>query len=250
MFAPAIICVGNADAQDRAGGAADWIVTSEPARPQFSYETWVGADAAGKAWSVYSGLAAAPFGDIRTDGLRLRSSMAYGQYAYKQHKTMADFRGTMTTADLLVGYQKQFGAVIVKGFVGGSAEQHEIVASGARLLAIDTENAVQGGRISIKAALETWISFGNTGFLQTDINWSEAFSAYGGRLRAGYRINPAFSTGLELAAHGNINHDAGRAGAFLRFEWTQGEISASAGVAGNQNEITGPYGSISALFRF
>ena len=52
------------------------------------------------------------------------------------------------------------------------------------------------------------------------------------------------------AVHGNANHDAGRAGGFVRFEWTRGEISASARAAGNTHDITGPYGSLAVMIRF
>jgi hypothetical protein len=82
------------------------------------------------------------------------------------------------------------------------------------LASFDTENDVQGKRGGVKAALETWLSIGNTAFVQTDVNWSEVFNTYSGRLRLGYRLNPAFSLGLEGAAVGNANYDAGRGGAF------------------------------------
>jgi hypothetical protein len=236
-------------------------VTIVEAAPQvFRYEAWVGGDGGARSLSVYGGMTTSLTDDIRGNGLRLRSSAGFGTYAYTRSYVAADnrrawqeFRGSMQTADVLLGYQRAFGPWIVKVFAGGTQERHDVVAHGGQAgpgLLLDDENAVQGARIGFKGALETWLNIDNRAFLQTDMSWSEPFKAYGSRLRAGYRLSPAFSTGLEAGAHGNANHDAGRAGAFLRFEWTGGEVSASAGAAASQREITGVYGSLGVMLRF
>jgi hypothetical protein len=69
-------------------------------------------------------------------------------------------------------------------------------------------------------------------------------------MRLGYRIGPSWSTGLELSAFGNLIPDQGRAGAFVRFEWTAGEISLSTGAAGDQLRANEAYGTINAMVRF
>lgn len=236
--------------------AADWSTVVEAPPRTFNVETWAGGDGNDRSVSVYGGITASPFGDIRAEGFRVRAATGYGTYSYTRSYAVNDrrawqeFRGSMTTADIMAGYQVHIGAWIVKTFVGATQETHTLTPIGNGTLAIDERNEVQGERLGLKGAVETWLNIQNAAFLQTDMSWSQPFQAYGARLRAGYRINPAISTGLEAGVHGNANHDAGRAGAFLRFEWTAGEISASAGAAANHHEITGPYGSMAIMLRF
>ncbi len=238
------------------GMAGDWnTVVVAPPRA-FYYETWVGGDGAGRAVSIYGGMTAALGGDIRAEGFRVRTTAGYGTYGYTRsysigpQRAWQDFRGEMTTADLLLGYQLAMGPWILKVFAGASQETHTVVAHGGGNLLADPRNAVQGDRIGFKGAIETWWNIGNIAFVQTDLSWSQPFEAYGGRVRAGYRVTPALSTGAEVGLHGNANHDAGRLGTFLRFEWTAGEVSASGGLAARNDEITGLYGSLGLMLRF
>lgn len=238
--------------------AGDWTTSSTVPRPYYGYEVWAGADAAAGNWSAYGGAVASLFDDIRADGFRVRTSGGYGRYSYarpafdpfRNRVVSVEFQGAMTFADALVGYQITVGPAVIKAYAGVTQETHVVGPAADAILRYDDENQVQGDRIGFKGALETWISLRDWGFLQTDLNWSQPFQSYGGRLRLGYRINPAWSTGVEAAAFGNINHDRGRTGAFVRFEWTGGEASLSAGADGDTKGVDGAYGSIGALLRF
>lgn len=237
---------------------ADWTVVDERPPPEFQYEGWAGIDGVGASWSGYGGLNAALFGDIREDGWRLRSSGGYGRYRYqrpiydpiRRRLVWAEFNGEMHFTDMLIGYSQAFGPVIVKAYAGLTEERHVVQPAAGSALTFDDENAVQGVGRGLKLALETWVRLGDWGFMQTDVNWSAPFEAYSGRLRGGYRLNPAWSVGLEAAVFGNANHDQGRAGGFLRFEWSGGEVSLSAGAGGDISAVQGGYGSLNAMLRF
>ena len=171
--------------------AGDWAPRAEPAAKLTYYEGWAGADVASGNWSVYGGMAAALSGDIREDGWRVRSSTGYGRYRYQRPAFDAanrrvvwpEFRGQMTFADALIGYQRTFGPTVVKAYGGIAEESHDVRPGAGSILAIDDENAVQGSRYGFKGVLETWTSLGDWGFVQADVNWSQPFQAYGGRLR-------------------------------------------------------------------
>lgn len=236
--------------------AGEWQTEVVAPRKTFYYEAWAGGDGGATSLSIYGGSTMALTDDVRANGFRLRAAAGYGTYGYERSYTVAnrrawqDFRGTMSSSEALVGYQHAFGPWIIKVFAGVAQETHTVVAHGPVGLAVDDRNAVQGDRFGFKGALESWLDLDNKAFLQTDLSWSQPFEAYGSRIRAGWRLTPALSTGLEAGAHGNANHDAGRIGAFLRFEWTAGEISASVGAAGNSHEITGAYASAGMMLRF
>jgi hypothetical protein len=217
------------------------------ASPRF--ETWSGVEVMGSAWSVYGGVLFAPSGSIDADGWRLRAGAAYGAYRYDGQRRDSNtgqqprFEAAHHSVDLLVGYRQTLGPWVVKVYVGGTQEHHDVQP-------FDVLNEVTGGRLGVKAALETWLSVGEWGFLQADAGWSQPFSAFASRIRAGYRLSPAISLGPETAILGNTSYEAARAGTFVRYEWTSGELSASGGMSGDRDHATGAYGTFSVLFRF
>ncbi len=229
--------------------AGDWLSTVSPEVPVFKYEAWGGAEATSHSRSFYGGMTTAISGDVRTDGFRLRSAAGYGTYSYTsprwdgRQRTPVHFEGVQSFNDVMLGYHHAIGPWIVKFYAGWTQDSH-------LLAPFDTENSVQGKKSGVKAALETWLNIADKAFIQSETSWTEVFDTYGGRVRLGYRINPAVSMGLEGAANGNAVYDSGRAGSFARFEWSHGEISASGGVAGDRASVQGGYGSVGLLFRF
>lgn len=229
--------------------AGDWSTEVELENPVFKYDAYAGGEATSHSRSFYGGMTASLSGDIRVDGFRLRSAAGYGTYSYTSprwngvSRVPMNFSGTQTFTDLMFGYQHAFGPWIVKVFAGGNQDQHLIAP-------FDTENSVQGQQRGFKAAVETWLNIDDVAFIQSETSWSQVFDTYGGRVRAGLRLNPALSTGLEGAVNGNAAYDTGRLGAFGRFEWSRGEVSASGGVAGDRANVTGGYGTVAVMFRF
>lgn len=246
----ASVVIGGALAAPCLPAAAQhWTVVPEADYPVYRYELWAGGEVAGRARSVWAGTTWAPFGDIRWDGLRLRSAASAGDYAYVsprwdgKSRVPVAFAGRQASTDILLGWQQQIGRLTVKVFAGGTQETHQITP-------FDEENAVQGSRFGAKAALETWLALGPTMFLQGELSWSQAFEARGARLRAGYRLLPAFAVGAETAYVGNANYDGGRLGAFGRLEWGRGEVSIAGGVAGDREGTIDGYASVGVVFRY
>jgi len=228
------------------------------AAPVRTYESWTGADAFASGWSVYGGLTAALFGDVRDSGWRLRSSLSLSSYRYtrsywdsaRQVEVGLRFDGRVREGDIMLGYQQQWGPLTLKLFAGiVDIDKVDRAEAGAPLL-VDDENGLQGTSRGARLALETWTRLGDWGFLQADASWSQPLDAYSTRVRLGYRLTPHWSTGLEAAAFGNPVPDQGRAGAFLRFEWSRGEASLSAGAAGDDDGVTGAFATLGTLIRF
>lgn len=240
------------NAADDAGAAAD------ADRKRQTYETWAGADVMSTGWSVHGGLTAALFGDVRDNGWRLRGSLSYGEYRYSRgywdseaKKVLRlDFVSRTRTSDAMLGYQQSWGPITIKAFAGITEESKLDAARGTSPIALDDENGLQGSRLGLKLALETWTRFGDWGYLQADSSWAEPSNTLSARARIGYRLGPHWSTGLEAATFGNLIPDQGRVGPFLRFEWSAGEASLSAGAAGSDLHAEDVYGTINILMRF
>lgn len=228
-----------AGAQDRAGQQTEFSV---------------GAEASRQAWSIYSGATVAPFGALSEDGLRLRTTGGYGSFRYSGLRAsgggseLVKFRGTVSFADLLVGYHRQLGPLTLKLYAGAVAARHAIDP-------FDAEAEVQGAGVGGKAAVETWWTISDVAWSSLDVSYATLHESYAGRLRLGWRVFPVLSTGLEVAADGNVDGRSGRVGGFLRYEWAQGEVSASGGLMTDWADLEkidarGGYATVSWLNRF
>ncbi len=210
-----------------------------------SIEIWAGADGTSHAWSLYSGLTYAPFGPLANDGWRVRMVGGYGEYRYQGGAQVqnATVDGSVTFADLLVGYQTRYAATTIKAFAGINADLQHLDPD-------DPDNAVNGDEIGWKAAVEGWVDVNPTTWAALDLSFASAHESFSSRLRLGYRIWPELSLGIEAGAFGNAESESGRGGAFVRYEWAGGEISVSAGVSGDIASPTNPYGALVWLTRY
>ena len=207
-----------------------------------TWEIWGGADVNANSWSAYSGTTTALSGFLETDGWRLRIGDGYGTYSYESDGST--IRGHVGFGELLLGYQHQLGSLTLKGFVGAAAEAHT-------LSPFDTETTVVGTDYGVKTALESWWEITPEVWTSLDLSWSSVHGGtYAAHARAGYRIEPELSLGMEASANGNSEYDGGRVGALVRFAWPGGETSASAGASIDRSGELGGYGALSALYRY
>lgn len=241
------------------GAAAAYIVLGSqtagadtgraPQRKVPASEVSAGTDVTAHGWSAYTGFTSTFGGSILKDGWRYRITSGYGQYSYASTRwtgaavVVVPFEGTVTFADALVGYQQTFGALTLKLFGGVSVQNHAVTP-------FDIENSVQGLSWGGKAVLETWLDIGERAFGQLDLAYTTAHGSYAGRLRLGYKIAPQLSAGLEAGLAGSADYASGRAGAFVRYEAAFGEVSLSAGAAGDRSDTTGAYATLNVLYRF
>jgi hypothetical protein len=224
--------------------AQDWSTVVVPAPSPSRVEVWAGADVTSKSWSAYSGMTLALFGPLDSDGWRLRTVGGYGAYSYAGTGDISgpSTRGTVSFADILIGYHKQFGSLTLKAFAGVSAANHQLAI-------FETENPGGGLDYGFKGILEAWLTMTERSWASLDLSWSSAHDI-GQRLRLGFAIWPDFSLGVEADAAGNTDFDGGRGGAFVRYSWASGEIAASGGSSLDSALTTGAYGTLNVLTRF
>jgi hypothetical protein len=212
-------------------------------------ETWIGADASSGSWSIYSGLSVAPLANFDAGGLRLRTSGGYGQYRYRHNEwtgnglARVEHRGEVAFTDLLLGYQLRLAPLTVTGWAGAAAVARQTTP-------FDRDDSGQGFTYGPKFAAESWLDIGAASWAAFDLAWTSAQHEYATRVRAGYRLQPALSVGIEGAAFGHTRYHGERAGAFVRYEWGGAEVSVGTGAAGDQVGCLAPYLSINALMRY
>jgi hypothetical protein len=212
-------------------------------------EVWTGADVASHVWLIYSGATVAPYGHIYSDGLRLRVAGGYGQYSYtgERRGEVVSFNAETSYGEALIGYQKRFGELTAKAFVGIAAIDHDVAP-------YDPENGAQGLEFGPKLASELWLNVGTSGWSSLDLSWTSAHNTAAARLRGGYRIYGDVSLGLEGGFNSTNFGDDTRGGAFVRYGWTGGEISLSGGFSGRFLEeastLRDPYATANWLTQF
>lgn len=83
-------------------------------------EVWAGADVSNHVWLAYSGATIAPYSDMFSDGLRLRTATGFGEYSYTGERNAKEqsFSAQTGFADAPVGYLGRSGPLTAKAFVG------------------------------------------------------------------------------------------------------------------------------------
>jgi hypothetical protein len=119
--------------------------------------------------------------------------------------------------------------LIVKLFAGIEGEDQHIVPH-------DPNNSVQGSALGVRLQAESWIDLSARSFLSADASCGTAFQEYWSLVRLGYRLMPRFSLGLEGAALGNEEYNAGPGGGFARVNFRTMEVKLSGGFTGNYLE--------------
>ena len=137
-----------------------------------------------------------------------------------------NFDGDDLYAAAPIDYQFRYQSLFLKVFAGVEAEDQHITPH-------DPNNSVQGHKLGLKLQAESWFDYSPRTFFSLDASYGTAFQEYWTLARAGYRVTPRLSLGIEGGALGNEEYDAGRGGAFTRIYFRNTEITVSGGFTGN-----------------
>lgn len=239
------------------GATAAGLRADEPADKPWR-ETWIGGDASPHVWLLYSGTTIAPFGDLWSDGVRLRLVSGYGRYDVRYGRTDYDVSTYFT--DALAGYQMRFANLTAKAFAG-------VTYVGVDAVSRSKTRGLSDPELGAKLALELWLDIGDHSWASLDASAATAHDSFSLRARYGYRVSSPFSIGPEFIINGNdlwmdrrsgeapgaferaVHNDA-RFGGFARFHWTGGEVAVSGGVSGDIDRPAVPYATISASIQY
>lgn len=203
---------------------------AEPDTPHWEMSS--GFEASNNYASGYVGGGYAFGKGLYAPGWRVRAVGAYGRYRYDgslfdgRDYVGTTFDGEVGFAAAMIGYQFRPGAVTLKLFAGLEAEDQHIEPH-------DPNNSVQGTELGLRLTAETWYDLSARWFLSADASYGTAFQEYWSLMRAGFRLRPKLSLGLEGGALGNEEYDAGRGGGFVRVNFRELEATLSGGFTGD-----------------
>lgn len=249
VFAQSATCLAS-DPDEEDDEAISWYEKTTSAE-EANRETWAGAEAFKQVWSLYTGSTYAPFGNLRQNGLRVRTVTALSTYTYGGRRfdpvtgdaIWQTFRGSSRTTDVLAGYQGRLGDLTWKMFAG---YQHAVIT----LTPFDLETTVQGRRHGAKGAFELWFNITPQQWASLDLTYATPFRSYSHRLRVATRVSENLSIGAEAAAFGHEEGSTRRVGAFLRFDNGRHELSGSLGWSMPRGDNGHAYGTLQWLYRF
>jgi len=221
-----------------------------------------GGEIGGHLWSAYTNTTVALSGwlagvpkSIREDGWRFRAGAGYWEYSRRQTVWISGVgeqnvrrRRTGSFADALLGYQASLGPLTLKVFAGA------VYANEQRLIDGEDEGST-GPFTAARVLVESWYNLTPDAFAQLDMGWMSRLDEISARGRLGYRVTPEISAGPEVgywsAARewGSGRDDLIRYGGFVRYEWSAGEVSLSAGLTDGA-ESSDFYATLNALLRF
>ena len=222
----------------QSASAEGWDATVEPPTPVLAWREISGGGIASlNGWSLYSGSTFAPFGDLASDGFRMRISSGYGHYHYTKPARFyytcpkptlvcpADrVMGRVTFGDILAGYQFSTGPLTVKAFAGFATDTQTLSRP-------DSFNESAGAATGFRGVIEAWANISAKSWAAFDGSWTSAHDGYAAKVRLGYRLVDSVSVGLQEEVAGNIAGRRYNSGAFVRYEWSWGEAAASGGIA-------------------
>lgn len=212
-----------------------WLLTIPPAEaePQDPRtEIFTGLEATDNATSGYLGFGYAFGKGLYESGWRFRVVGSLGAYEYEGTvfgEGSTNFDGEATFGAAMLGYQLRANALFLKFFAGIEGEDQDITPR-------DPNNVVQGSALGARFVAETWYEFSPLWFASADASYGTAFQQYWSRARLGRRLAPRFALGIEGGALGNEEYNAGRGGAFAKFNLGRLDVTIAGGFSGNYLE--------------
>ena len=193
----------------------------------------------------YAGIIHYFTGDNFSDGFFVRLDGYYADYDYN---TTAVAGGRVNADafafDALIGYQKAYSGVILRGLVGGEYANHDL----SPVNVFDKNNSVDFG-VKLRAEIETDYSTAYYGNLIG--SYGTAKEHYWTRGRAGYDFDGNV-IGPEASLEGNGQYNDRRIGAFLSsYDFDPVYFSGSVGYSSMANRNGGSaYGTLEISTRF
>ncbi len=192
----------------------------------------------------YAGAVYAFNGNIAADGFLVRGLILYNPYDYTSTAVAGGVvDGKMTSANLMLGYQKNIGNLVARFYVGGEYEGHRLSPDNP----FDSNGGDHWG-VHLRGDLETAYLSKIYGSLLS--SYGSATERWWVRGRGGYNFN-GIILGPEGVLTGNRVTKEQRVGGFITVRtWAPFELSISAGYS-HTDEVRGggsAYGTLELSF--
>lgn len=165
---------------------------------------FIGFDARQDAHYPYLGLIHHFSGNVLDDGLLFRVG---GYRADYQYTTGASYDGTATSVDAMVGYQKNAGSYVMRGFIGVEHSDHDISPA-------NPADANSGADTGVKVQGEIETDFAARNYFGLIAMYGSAKESYWARGRLGYNFSGNI-VGGEAFLTGDQEFNERRLGAFV-----------------------------------
>jgi hypothetical protein len=239
MQARAFVLLFWVSATPAAGGDASIrpdFSSIDPVRNRILF--FSGLDVARDSAFAWAGVAAAPFGGLGEDGLRVRISGGAGRYRYRTPATSSGFNeASVTAGELLTGLHRSFANGAITVYVGPNVEEQ-------RLADPDAGNAAAGAAFGLKTAIEAYARLDPVWLVNASASASTVHRAYHVRAALLRELAP-FAIGIEGAVYGDVRYVEPRAGLNASSTYGRSVLTLAGGALSNSDKGRGIYATLS-----
>jgi hypothetical protein len=207
---------------------------------------FLGGDVRENEYYSYVGVRHHFSGDLTSDGVIMRATGLYAGYEYDTNAvTSGEVDADVVAFDALIGYQKGFENLTLRGFVGVDYEDHDLSPE-------NLFDSNSGSDFGVKILGEIETVYASPYYLGLIGSYGSAKERYWSRLRVGHNFG-GFIVGPEGILSGSQESDQQRIGAFATImELGPFWVTASAGYSDTDENRGGssPYGSIEFSLTF
>jgi hypothetical protein len=197
-----------------------------------------GLDVARDSAFGWAGVAAAPFGGLEEDGLRVRISGGVGRYRYRTPATSSGLNeASVTAGEFLTGFHLSFANRAITVYVGPHVEE-------LRLADPDAGNAAAGTAFGLKAAIEAYARLHPVWLVNASASASTVHRAYHVRAALLRELAP-FAIGIEGAVYGDVRYVEPRAGVYASTTYGRSVLTLASGALSNSDKGRGIYATLS-----
>ena len=198
-----------------------------------------GLDVARDSAFGWAGVAAAPFGGLEEDGLRVRISGGAGRYRYRTPATSSGLNeASVAAGELLAGFQRSSANSAITVYVGPHVEEQ-------RLAEPDAGNAAAGTAFGLKAAIEAYARLDPVWLVNAAASASTVHRAYQVRAALLREFPPVFAVGIEGAVYGDVRYVEPRAGIYASATYGRSVLTLAGGALSNSDKGRGIYATLS-----
>jgi outer membrane immunogenic protein len=160
-------------------------------------------------------------GNLNSEGWLFRAEGAGGNYDWNT-ATLPSTRIETYNGALMLGYKKQIGQGWLSVYGGGAFETHNNPD-------VPAPTTLQGTKGGAKGLIEYWGPLGPKWEVYSSFSYATPFSVTNAYGRVGYKWNDKVTIGPETGYFGNDAYRDWRAGGFISFKTSFGEIAFSGG---------------------
>jgi opacity protein-like surface antigen len=203
-----------------------------------------GFDVARDSYFGWTGIVAAPLGQLDQDGPRLRLMGGLGRYRYNMSAVAGGVNeGTVSSGEIMLGWRRAFEPATMVAYLGAQVETHQLSIP-------DPGNPVSGTAAGIKGTIEIFSRPWPDYIASLNASATSVHRGYNARATFAREFNSWITFGVEGAFLGDARYHEPRLGLLATTTMAGRMLTLSGGYLSNSDKGAGYYLTLSLYAPF